>query len=230
MRATSLSVAATAASTTSPRSWPERVVDRLEVVDVEQRERERPLVAQRARELLAQALVEGAVVGQARQRIGGGLLDEDRVGLGVGHGQADQLGEVVEHALGVGRQRVGRHGRHRDRAPQPSAHVHGRGQRAAVAHARRALARGVAVDAHGAPLEVEAVQVVAAGERQDGPGRQREAVVAGPGARRRRPTRCWRTRRCRSRRRPAGWRCAARRGRRRPPAPCPRRPRWRARA
>ena len=90
----------------------ERVVDRLEVVDVEQRERERPLVAQRAGELLAQALVEGAVVGQARERIGGRLLDEDRVGLGVGHGQADELGEVVEHALGVGRQRVGRHGGH----------------------------------------------------------------------------------------------------------------------
>ena len=35
---------------------------------------------------------------------------------------------------------------------------------------------------------------------------------------RRRPTRCWRTRRCRSRRRPAGWRCAARRARRPRPA------------
>ena len=72
----------------------ERVVDRLEVVDVEQGERERPLVAQRAGELLAQALVEGAVVGQARERIGGGLLDEDGVRLGVGHRQADELGEA----------------------------------------------------------------------------------------------------------------------------------------
>ena len=80
-------------------------------------------MAQRARELLAQALVEGAVVGQARERIGGRLLDEDRVGLGVGHRQPDQLGEVVEHALGVGRQRVGRHRGHRDRAPQPAAHA-----------------------------------------------------------------------------------------------------------
>ena len=140
----------------------ERVVDRLEVVDVEQRERERPLVAQRARELLAQALVEGAVVGQAGERIGGRLLDEDRVGLGVGHRQADELGEVVEHALGVGRQRLGRHGGHGDHAPQAPAHRHGRRQRAAVAHARGALARRVAIDAHGAPLGVDAMHVVAA--------------------------------------------------------------------
>ena len=40
----------------------------------------------------------------------------------------------------------------------------------------------MAVDPHGAPVAIQAVQVVAAGERQDRPGRQRGRVVAGPRA------------------------------------------------
>ena len=40
----------------------------------------------------------------------------------------------------------------------------------------------MAVDAHGTPLDVEAVQVVAARQRQDRPRRQRRRIAASPGA------------------------------------------------
>ena len=54
------------------------LVDPAEAVDVHQREREAPSVAPGPRHLLRQALVEGPVVGQAGQRIGG----RARPGLG----------------------------------------------------------------------------------------------------------------------------------------------------
>ena len=58
------------ASTRSPAAWPREVVDRLEVVDVDQRERQRALVARGAGDLGVQALLEGAVVGEPGERVG----------------------------------------------------------------------------------------------------------------------------------------------------------------
>ena len=49
------------------------VAELAEAVDVDERDGERAVVALRARDLLGQALAEGAVVGQAGQRVDGRL-------------------------------------------------------------------------------------------------------------------------------------------------------------
>src|SRR5579864_9099603 len=53
-----------------------RVVDRLEAIDVEHDQTDRPIVAAREFQLLAGALAKPAPIGNARQRIGRGRLDE----------------------------------------------------------------------------------------------------------------------------------------------------------
>jgi hypothetical protein len=99
--------------------------------------------------------------------------------LGVGHRQADDLGEVGEDALDVVGQRVGRDRRDGDHAPHMAADGDRRGQGAAVSHARGALGRRVAVDADGAALGDDGVQVVARNDRQHGPRLQRGAGGVG---------------------------------------------------
>jgi hypothetical protein len=79
------------------------VVDPLEVVDVEQRDRERPLVARRARELVGEALVEQAPVAEAGQAVLVGLalelLEQLRLLL---VGDAQRQVELLQLGVDVG--------------------------------------------------------------------------------------------------------------------------------
>ena len=88
-------------------------VDLLEVVDVDQDERERSLVALGASRLGPQLLVEGAVVGQVRQLVAGGKRAELGAGVGEADGRLSGEGESRERSLSRA---------HRDEcAPEPSA-------------------------------------------------------------------------------------------------------------
>ena len=91
------------------------VVELAEAVDVDEGDGQRAVVALGARDLLGQALAEGAVVGQAGERVGRRLGVEPRAILGVGHGGGDEVGVVVQALLGAGRELV-RLGGHRRRA------------------------------------------------------------------------------------------------------------------
>ena len=62
---------------------PVDVVDLLEVVHVEHHERDRVALRRRANDLLAQAIVERAVVVEAGQRVGRGLVLEPGADVGV---------------------------------------------------------------------------------------------------------------------------------------------------
>ena len=64
----------TSASTASPTRWPTRVVDPLEVVEVEHDQREPPLVAAGAGDLALERLVERAAVVEAGERVEVGEL------------------------------------------------------------------------------------------------------------------------------------------------------------
>ena len=78
-----------------------RVVDPLEVVDVEHQQRERMGEALRARRLLGDEVAEAALVGEAREVVGHRLLGDQLVEgdvLDRGRGLADEIAEDV--ALG----------------------------------------------------------------------------------------------------------------------------------
>ena len=79
------------------------VVDRLEVVEVEQQADERRVLAAGARDLLAHADVQRAVVGQAGEGVGGGRHAGLLVGLGVAAGHDRERGDRLERAQVVGR-------------------------------------------------------------------------------------------------------------------------------
>ena len=66
----------------SPRSWPKRVVDVFEAVEVEQEDAEHLLIAARREQRLAQAVAEQAAVWQPGQRVVQRLVFQ-RVGLGL---------------------------------------------------------------------------------------------------------------------------------------------------
>ena len=74
------------------------VVDRLEVVEVDQEADQRRAVAAGARDLLAHADVQRAVVRQAREGVRGGRHAGLLVGLGVAAGHACQRGDRLEGA------------------------------------------------------------------------------------------------------------------------------------
>ena len=71
------------------------VVDVLEVVDVEHEHRERPMRAARLLQRLQQPLVEDAVVEEARQRVGAGLMLEALSDLGVVERERGRVAEAL---------------------------------------------------------------------------------------------------------------------------------------
>ena len=75
-----------------------RVVDALEVVEVEDHGAERVPVAARAGDLLADAQLHRAVVEDAGQRVGAGDVLDVLVGLGVAAGDGGQAGDRLERA------------------------------------------------------------------------------------------------------------------------------------
>ena len=73
-----------------------RVVDALEVVEVEDDGAERGLVAAGARDLLADAHLHRAVVEDAGERVGAGDVLDVLVGLGVAAGDGGEAGDRLE--------------------------------------------------------------------------------------------------------------------------------------
>ena len=90
-------------STSSATSRPARSLSVAEAVDVDEGDGQRAVVALGARDLLGQALAEGAVVGQAGERVGRRLGVEPGAVLGVGHGGGDEVGVVLQALLGARR-------------------------------------------------------------------------------------------------------------------------------
>ena len=71
------------------------VVDVLEVVDVEHQHRERHVRAARLLQRLQEPLVEDAVVEEARERVGAGLMLEARADLGVVERERRRVAEAL---------------------------------------------------------------------------------------------------------------------------------------
>ena len=83
------------------------VVDLLEVVEVEHHERDRVVLGRRAHDLLAEAIVEGAVVVEAGQRVGRGLVLQSRADVRVVDRERGGVAEArCEEELLVGEARV----------------------------------------------------------------------------------------------------------------------------
>ncbi len=101
------------------------VIDELEAVEVEHRERERPAVAYRAAALFVQALLEGAVIEKAGEPVGGGLAVKRLQRVGLRQRDRDQRGEALKQPLGVRREAPGLLARDTDAAPQLAVQVHG---------------------------------------------------------------------------------------------------------
>jgi hypothetical protein len=104
------------------------VVHLLEVVDVEQGQAQGAVVASGAPNLLVEPVMEGTVVEEAGERIGPRQPCEVLAGVRARHGEADQVGDVLEldeallasrPSLGVG---------DGDRAPEGPLHAHRSGQ------------------------------------------------------------------------------------------------------
>ena len=105
------------------------VVDRLEVVDVDQRERQRALVPGGAGDLGVEALLEGAVVGEAGQRVG------ERAAL-------EQPASAEDHAADDREDRRGEERARRAQRASPSSYASGRACTPASAAIAAAAARG----------------------------------------------------------------------------------------
>ena len=133
------------------------------------------VVAPGARDLAGQALVEGAVVGQAGQRVGEGLRVEPVALLGVDQRRGHERGEAREAVGRVGRQRRALRRGGGDDAPEGVVDAHGRdGERveAELAHDRR--------DARVAGVQVRR-RLAAVGDRDAAAGlEQRRALALRP--------------------------------------------------
>jgi len=120
------------------------------VVDVDEHQRQHAIVALRALGLLGQALVEGAAIGQRGQRVGESLRRQALACMGVGHGDARELGEAGDPLLVASREGARCVAQRDDHAPAP-----------AVGHDRRRdavlLGERVAADGDAAALGPRAV-------------------------------------------------------------------------
>ena len=110
----------------------------LEVVEVEDGQREIAAVAPRAADLLGEALLEDAAVHQAGERVGGGAPRQLGARLGVADRERDEVGEAREALGGRGRQGRGGVGGDHDGAPEATPHAHRSGDAAAEGVAVRA--------------------------------------------------------------------------------------------
>ena len=117
------------------------VVEVAEAVDVEQGDGQRAVVALGARDLLGQPLAEGAVVGQAGERVRRRLGVQAGAVLGVGHGGGDEVGVVLQALLGAGGELVRVAGHDDERAPHRGAVAHRRGESHAAVLAVHPVAR-----------------------------------------------------------------------------------------
>ena len=144
------------------------VVELAEVVDVDEGDGQRTVVALGASDLLGQALAEGAVVGQAGEPVDGRLGVEARAILGVGDGRGDEVGVVGQALLGAGCEPARLRRPDDQGAPERGGGVHGRRQahaaRLAVGH--RARGRLAVAQAR----EQAAGDDLARGGGVDGPG------------------------------------------------------------
>ena len=119
------------------------VVDRLEVVEVDQHQRHRRAIALRGVDLAIELLLEGPMVAEPGQRIGqgigqGGFVADRQVGARLGQRRHDQVVERDAHQRG-GDQRADQvaHGGHGDHADQQPLE-HDTGQRAGAQRQRQA--------------------------------------------------------------------------------------------
>ena len=108
---------------------PERVVDRLEPVEVDEEHREPGPCPVGARQAVFERVGEQAAAGQAGERVVEGLVHR-LLRLRVGDGQADVLGEDLQHLLvGPGVVAVRAVGRDHEAADHGAVLVDGRGHR-----------------------------------------------------------------------------------------------------
>ena len=142
------------------------VVDLLELVEVDQHERQRPAVSQRTRDLGLQPLVERAVIREARERVARRHLRQQAPVLGVAHGRAEQAREVAQALDGLSAERAGLDRRDRQQAPQPRPDVHRRDHRAAIAELVDRAVRLVVAHEHGLARRSEPLDVAAGLHRQ----------------------------------------------------------------
>ena len=161
----------------------ERVVDRLEVVEVEDRQRQQVAVAAGALDLAVQAGGEGAPVGEAGERVGVGQAVELGARLGVGDGDRRELGEGGQAPL-LGRAEGVRRATTRRSARPTGARASTAARRCRCAGPASSTSRtdgsagaaAVVVDAR-RPAPVRAVRPVAVA-----PVRVMTVVTAAPGA------------------------------------------------
>jgi len=160
----------------------EAIVDHLELVDVDEHDREGARVAVRALGLLLQTLVERAAVGELRERVGLSEHRQSRVRLGVGDRNARELREAVDAPLILARELAPPATQGEHDAPRLAVDDHGR--RDSVQHAEHVGA--------GAGAGVEAARRIGAAAQprervvglvaQDRAGRDRRRRSARPGA------------------------------------------------
>ena len=117
------------------------VVEVAKAVDVDEGDGQRAVVALGARDLLGQALAEGAVVGQAGEHVRRRLGVHPGAMLGVGHGGGDEVGVVLQALLGSGGELVRIAGHDDERAPHRGAVAHRGGETHAAVLAVHAVAR-----------------------------------------------------------------------------------------
>jgi hypothetical protein len=106
---------------------PVRVVDLLELVDVEHDERERRPLAMRPLDVLDEPLLQPAVVSEAGERVGEGELGEPHARVGVRHREADERGEARQARLFQPRERLVVVRPEHDHAPDAAGDVDGCG-------------------------------------------------------------------------------------------------------
>ena len=122
-----------------------QVVDQFEAVEAEHDQRQRPPMTVGASELLVQVLLEGAMVQQAGQPVGGRFALQGRERVGLRERDRDQCRKALQHRFGGWREAIRVRFGDGDVPPRPTTQTYRSGDRAAVAgrgRGRGALVRG----------------------------------------------------------------------------------------
>jgi hypothetical protein len=99
------------------------IVNALEVIEVEQHERKRPVIALRALNLGFDPLLEGAMIQETSQRIAGGLGQEVRARVRICDCEPGEVGEDAEPLLDIPWQLLLRSDDNEQGPPQLAAHA-----------------------------------------------------------------------------------------------------------